>query len=123
MSQIAPYVERNTNIESEVDRLKEHQDKEKRAHGKGDTPSVRDFFRAPVIKPLLISLGLMLFQDFSGVNAVVFYTVNIFHAAGSTIDGYYATIIVGAVQFVFTVASGLFVSYRGHKTANIKRAM
>ena len=63
-----------------------------------------------MIKPLAISLGLMFFQDFTGVNAVVFYTVNIFQEAGSTIDGYYATIIVGAVQLVFTVASGLFVT-------------
>lgn len=89
-------------------RLKEHQDKENIARERG--PSLREFFRAPVIKPLVIALGLMLFQDLTGINAVVFYTVNIFQAAGSTIDGNYATIIVGTVQLVFTVASGLFVS-------------
>lgn len=88
--------------------MKDHQNKENLAHNGGT--SIREFFTAPVLKPLAISLGLMLFQDFSGVNAVVFYTVNIFQAAGSTIDGYYATIIVGAVQLVFTIASGLFVS-------------
>lgn len=30
------------------------------------------------LKPLLISLGLMLFQQMSGINAVIFYTVQIF---------------------------------------------
>lgn len=30
------------------------------------------------LKPLLISLGLMFFQQMSGINAVIFYTVQIF---------------------------------------------
>lgn len=64
----------------------------------------------PVIKPLAISLGVMLFQQTTGINAIVFYTVSIFQAAGSTIDERYATIIVGAVQLVFTIASGSLVN-------------
>lgn len=63
----------------------------------------------PVLKPLFISLGIMLFQQTTGINAVVFYTVSIFQTAGSTLDGRYATIIVGFVQLVFTVASGFTV--------------
>ena len=68
-----------------------------------------EFLKGSVWKPLGVSMGLMFFQQFTGVNAMVFYTVDIFDAAGSTIDGRYATIIIGVVQFVCTVASGFLV--------------
>jgi facilitated trehalose transporter len=51
----------------------------------------------------------MFFQQSTGVNALVFHTVNIFHIAGSELDGRYCTIIVGFGQIVFTIASGFFV--------------
>lgn len=79
-----------------------------------DQAQVNDLFSGPVMKPLFVSLGLMLFQQFTGINAIVFYTVSIFQSAGSTIDGRYATIIVGAVQLVFTVLSGFLVRYCQH---------
>lgn len=37
-----------------------------------------ELFRKNHIKPVFISLGLMFFQQFSGINAVIFYTVQIF---------------------------------------------
>ena len=40
---------------------------------------------------------------------MVYYTVSIFQAAGSTIESSYATVIVDIVQFVFTALSGFFV--------------
>ena len=54
-------------------------------------------------------MSIMFFQQFSGINAIVYNTVSIFEAAGSSIPAKYATIIVGLVQFVFTVLSGFFV--------------
>ncbi|XP_026675672.1 facilitated trehalose transporter Tret1-1-like [Diaphorina citri] len=38
------------------------------------------------LRALIISLGLMVFQQFSGVNAVIFYSNDIFKSAGSTLD-------------------------------------
>lgn len=70
---------------------------------------MRDLLTLPVMKPFGISLGIMFFQQATGVNAMVFYTVSIFQSAGSSIDERYATMIVGAVQLVFTVASGFLV--------------
>lgn len=55
-------------------------------------------------------MGIMFFQQFTGINAMVFYTVSIFKSAGSSIDGRYATIIIGFVQLIATAASGFFVS-------------
>jgi facilitated trehalose transporter len=64
-----------------------------------------------IVKPLGISLGVMLFQQTTGINAIVFYAEDIFQAVGSTMDEKYATIIVGAVQLVFTIASGFLVRH------------
>lgn len=48
-------------------------------------------------------VGLMSFQQLCGIDAVLFYTVNIFQAAGSTIDPFLATIIIGLTEVVMTI--------------------
>jgi facilitated trehalose transporter len=60
-------------------------------------------------KALIVGLGLMLFQQLSGINAVIFYTVIIFDAAGSTLSPSVATIIVGVVQVIVSFAATLLV--------------
>ncbi|XP_026842496.1 facilitated trehalose transporter Tret1 isoform X1 [Drosophila persimilis] len=67
------------------------------------------------LKPLSISLGLMFFQQLSGINAVIFYTVSIFKDAGSTIDGNLCTIIVGIVNFMATFIATLLIDRAGRK--------
>ncbi|XP_022228539.2 facilitated trehalose transporter Tret1 isoform X2 [Drosophila obscura] len=67
------------------------------------------------LKPLSISLGLMFFQQLSGINAVIFYTVSIFKDAGSTIDGNLCTIIVGVVNFLATFIATLLIDRAGRK--------
>ncbi|XP_026322836.1 facilitated trehalose transporter Tret1-2 homolog [Hyposmocoma kahamanoa] len=63
----------------------------------------------------ICSLGLMFFQQFSGINAVIFYTNNIFQSAGSNIHPTIATIIVGVVQTIATVLSSLLIERAGRK--------
>ena len=77
--------------------------------------SAKDLFSGPALKPLGISMGIMFFQQFTGINAVVYYTVSIFQSAGSSIDSRYATIIVGFVQLLFTAASGFLVDRFGRR--------
>ena len=61
--------------------------------------SVFDLIRTPASrKAVLASFGMMAFQQLSGVNAVIFYTVTIFEAAGSDMNPDLAAIIVGLVQ-------------------------
>ncbi|KAH8279188.1 hypothetical protein KR026_003382, partial [Drosophila bipectinata] len=67
------------------------------------------------LKPLSISLGLMFFQQFSGINAVIFYTVSIFKEAGTSIDSYVCTIIVGVVNFMATFAASALIDRIGRK--------
>ncbi|CAD7078271.1 unnamed protein product [Hermetia illucens] len=67
------------------------------------------------LKPLAISLGLMFFQQLSGINAVIFYTVSIFKDAGSTIDENLCTIIVGIVNFIATFIATMLIDRLGRK--------
>lgn len=64
---------------------------------------------------LTISLSLMLFQQFSGINAVIFYAQSIFDAAGSTLSPALCTIIVGVVQVVMTVTSAALIEKAGRR--------
>lgn len=64
---------------------------------------------------LICGLGLMFFQQFSGINAVIFYTNNIFQSAGSEIPPVIATIIVGVVQTIATYISSLLVERAGRR--------
>ncbi|XP_026754201.1 facilitated trehalose transporter Tret1-like [Galleria mellonella] len=62
------------------------------------TATIKDVFRGGNFKAFYISCALVFFQQFSGINVVLFYMTNIFNAAGSDLDPAIATIIIGAVQ-------------------------
>ncbi|KAL3278380.1 hypothetical protein HHI36_013708 [Cryptolaemus montrouzieri] len=65
-------------------------------------------FKTPNLKPLIIVLGLMFFQQFSGINAVIFYTTSIFRASGSNMSASICTTIIGAVNLISSfIANGL----------------
>lgn len=76
-----------------------------------------ELLRRNNLKPLSISLGLMFFQQLSGINAVIFYTVMIFQEAGSTIDGNLCTIIVGIVNFIATFMATVLIDRLGRKVS------
>ena len=62
-----------------------------------------DLLSRPVLKPFLLVMALQAFQQWSGVNAVIFCLKTIFREAESdAIDENLATVLVGIVQFVAT---------------------
>jgi len=77
--------------------------------------SFKDLLTPASIKALIIALGLMLFQQLSGINAVIFYTAKIFQAAGSSLDSNVCAIIVGVVQVVTTYVATLLVDRAGRR--------
>ena len=79
----------------------------KNSDEKNSSATMSPLVQRPVLMPLLISLSLMFFQQWSGVNAVIFFTVTIFSEAGTNIDENLATIIVGVVQFFATFGKNL----------------
>ncbi|KAH8311309.1 hypothetical protein KR044_005572 [Drosophila immigrans] len=64
---------------------------------------------------LIISMLLMFFQQFSGINAVIFYTESIFESAGSSLSASVSSIIVGVVQVIMTLTSSLLIERAGRK--------
>lgn len=68
-----------------------------------------------VLMPLGIGLALLAIQQLSGIDAIIFFTVEIFKTAGSSIDSHLATIIVGIVQVVFNILSLFLVDKTGRK--------
>jgi facilitated trehalose transporter len=69
----------------------------------GNKPDIKDMLSRPVIYPFFIVMSLMAFQQWSGVNAIIFYTVTIFRESKTElIDNKLATVIVGIVQFLAT---------------------
>ncbi|XP_059483953.1 facilitated trehalose transporter Tret1 isoform X2 [Neocloeon triangulifer] len=80
-----------------------------------EAPRLSDLLARANLRPLGISVGLMVFQQFSGINAVIFYTVSIFRMAGSTVDDNLAAIIVGVVNFGSTFVATLLIDRLGRK--------
>ncbi|ODN03069.1 Facilitated trehalose transporter Tret1-2 [Orchesella cincta] len=80
-----------------------------------EVPKFRAMFTGSILKPLGISLALMFFQQWNGNNAIVFYTVDIFNDAGSTLDPKIATIIVGAVQVVASIVAAILMDKAGRR--------
>lgn len=83
---------------------------------KTENGSILDLFTdKKLIKAFIISLALVGFQQFSGINAVLFYAQTIFSASGSDLKAEYASIIIGGVQFVTSFITPLFVDRLGRK--------
>ena len=77
--------------------------------------SLLDVFSRRHVRPFLLSMGLMLIQQLSGINAVIFYTVDIFEMSGSTISGHLSTIIVGIVNLLATFVANALIDKVGRK--------
>ncbi|XP_072933858.1 facilitated trehalose transporter Tret1 [Epargyreus clarus] len=79
------------------------------------TATVMDIFKGSNFKAFYISCALVLFQQFSGINAVLFYMTDIFKKAGTSLDPAIATIIIGAVQLVASFITPFVVDRLGRR--------
>ncbi|XP_072385334.1 facilitated trehalose transporter Tret1-like [Diabrotica undecimpunctata] len=66
-------------------------------------------------RALILSLGLVIFQQFTGINVVFFYTQNLFTDAGVALPPEICTIIVGIIQILASTLSPLFVEKSGKR--------
>lgn len=73
------------------------------------------FSKSSTRRGLLISLSLVIFVQFAGINAVIFYTTFIFKSAKVAIQPSISTIIVGVMQFVATYISSMVVDKMGRR--------
>ena len=66
--------------------------------------------------PFIIVLMLMFFQQFSGINAVIFYASDIFKKAGFVHVNLVSFIAIGVVQVIATLLSVMLVDKLGRKS-------
>lgn len=102
---------RNYDVDYELNNLREKADEAKR-----NPVSFRSAItKKTAVKALIICYALMLFQQLSGINAVIFNTSAIFESAGAAIESAIATIIIGVIQVVATFTSSLVVDKLGRR--------
>ncbi|KAH8404119.1 hypothetical protein KR215_010200, partial [Drosophila sulfurigaster] len=78
----------------------------------------KDMFQKKYFKPVSIAVALMIFQQLSGISAVIFYTVMIFNMSDSSVDSYLSTIIVGTVNFLASLLAIFNIDHSGRKVSN-----
>ncbi|KAI5095657.1 solute carrier family 2, facilitated glucose transporter member 1 [Silurus meridionalis] len=85
--------------------------------------TILELFRSPLYRqPLLVAVMLQLSQQFSGINAVFYYSTNIFKKAGVS-QPVYATIGAGVVNTVFTIVSLFVVERAGRRSLHLTGLM
>jgi MFS transporter, SP family, arabinose:H+ symporter len=67
-------------------------------------------------KPLIIAVLLMAFSQFSGINAIMYYSTKIFTTAGVGVkDSFTASAVVGLVNLLFTFVAIAFIDRAGRR--------
>ncbi|KAF5785115.1 putative major facilitator, sugar transporter, major facilitator superfamily [Helianthus annuus] len=72
-----------------------------------------DLFQRRYSRSVIIGVGLMVCQQFGGINGICFYTSSIFESAG--FPGDLGTIIYALLQIVVTALNALFLDKAGRK--------
>ncbi|HEY4388052.1 MAG TPA: sugar porter family MFS transporter, partial [Ktedonobacteraceae bacterium] len=78
---------------------------------------VKELFKPGLRMALLVGVGLAVFQQFVGINTVIYYAPTIFQAAGvaSASAAIFATSIVGVVNVASTILSLFLVDRAGRR--------
>uniref|UniRef100_A0A6A7G433 Facilitated trehalose transporter Tret1-like isoform X1 n=1 Tax=Hirondellea gigas TaxID=1518452 RepID=A0A6A7G433_9CRUS len=83
--------------------------------GKANKVSFKDLKAPHILRPLIISLALMFFQQFSGINAILFNLTTIFEQANVDMSADACSIIIAVVQVVATVVASVLIDRAGRK--------
>ena len=102
----------NYNVRAELEQMK----KTNREESEIGSITLADLFTKPAYyKPFIYVMLLMFFQQFSGINVVIFYTQVIFRDAGSDIDPGLSSFIVAIAQVAGTGLAVAIVEKFGRK--------
>ncbi|KAH8297115.1 hypothetical protein KR044_005084, partial [Drosophila immigrans] len=86
------------------------------ADAKKEKPKVLEgMLRRGSIMGLIISITLMFFQQFTGINAIIFYATSIFKDAGTGLSPEWCTVILGIVQVIATILAIASIERVGRK--------
>jgi hypothetical protein len=74
------------------------------------------FFCRKYLKPIMLAVAIAVFNQLSGINAINFYTPDIFKMAGyGASDALFQSVIMGIVHVVFTLAALLVIDHLGRR--------
>ncbi|XP_040565615.1 facilitated trehalose transporter Tret1 isoform X1 [Lepeophtheirus salmonis] len=104
-----------SDVSSEFEDLNQkHSPDQAKSNKEGDAKRQQIWDKA-MLEPFFISLMLMGFQQWSGVNACIFNIVSIFKSAESNISSDLSTVMFGMVGFVATLGSAFLVDGAGRR--------
>ncbi|KAG5875444.1 hypothetical protein JTB14_006265 [Gonioctena quinquepunctata] len=98
-----------TNIEEELSAM------EKSISEESGSSFAEIFTSKGNLKAFLVAVGLVVFQQLCGINAVLAYAQNIFANAGTSLDPAVCSIIVGVVQWFSSFVTPLVIERLGRK--------
>ncbi len=97
-----------TEIDSQIEQIKSSAANQKNPGEK--------LFIAKYKKPLLLAFGISFFNQFSGINALLYYARRIFSEAGLGEDAVFlSTVGIGIANFVFTILGVMLIDKLGRK--------
>ena len=102
-------------LHGSVDIYRRLDDIEQNIEKNSSSISMADLLTPYFWKPLAISLGLMFFQNMSGMSAIILYSTNILASAGFVDNPRIPTIIVGAVLVASTALSCVLIDLIGRR--------
>ena len=99
-----------------LEMLEKHQPQVNGFHSTTDnSDGSRAWTQAAFLKPFFVMNLFFLVMQFSGVNAVAFYTVHIIRDVGSGVDEYLATNIIGIVRVVMSAVACILTRRFGRR--------
>lgn len=104
-------IRQDTDVNDEINKLRETLN-DKNAT---ETDSFMDIFKIEYRRAIFISISLMFFQQFSGINAIIYYAHTIFTLANSSVDEKFCTIIIGIVNFISAFIASSLIDKLGRK--------
>lgn len=102
----------NTNVSDELGSLRTDLMREK-----GQSAALSALFAPRLRRPLVIGVGLAMFQQITGINTVIYFAPTIFQSAGmsSAATSILATAGVGAVNVIMTIVSIRLIDRLGRR--------
>ncbi|HTV40702.1 MAG TPA: sugar porter family MFS transporter [Candidatus Sulfotelmatobacter sp.] len=74
------------------------------------------FFCRKYLKPIMLAVAIAMFNQLSGINAILYYSAHIFEMAGSgTQSAMGQSVIIGFTNLVFTVAAMAVIDHFGRR--------
>lgn len=114
------YSEEATN---ELNNIMNKNTPEDQANQEQNISKFKMMFRGSFLKPFFVLNFFFFVQQFSGVNAIAFYSVTILKDSISSMDEYLATIIIDVVRFIVSVIGVILLKRYGRKYLSVVSAI